>query len=644
MTGHPTAGRACAAAAACAAALLLCAGAVHGEQAPRVASYAIDAVLDPTAHEVSGTAVVRWRNPSRIATDELFLHLYLNAFASNRTTFMNEQRGEADAFLARYPNPWGGIDIAAIHLGERDVTAQLEFVRPDDGNPFDRTLARLPLPHPVRPGEAIEIRFQFVARLPRLFARSGHAAPFFFVAQWFPKLAVFQDGRWQAHQYHAVSEFFADFGTYDVTLTLPASYVAGYTGELQAERDNGDGTKTLAVHADDVHDFAWTADPRFVVVERRIGDVPVRLLMQPHHLDQAARYLDALGAAIPRYAAWFGPYPYPVLTVVDPGPGGLAAGGMEYPMLISVGTTRWMPAGVRVPELVTVHEFGHQYWYAAVATDEVDEAWLDEGITTYLEGVIMDEAYGAEHSYLDVFGFGVGSVPLERLRYLDAGTWDPIDKPSYKMLDVESYEAVTYAKTALVLRTLDAMLGDDRLRAALRRYADAGRFRHPNGREWRARIADGSPIDLAPVYSQLLDGTGVLDYAVARIDVHRVPPLRPAPADAAAAPPADMPRFRSEVVIERRGAVRLPVEILVTFDDGSATREVWDGLDRWYRIDITSTHQVVSAVVDPDDRLPLDADRLNNSRLRTPATRGVIRLAGRWGLWLQSALLALGGF
>lgn len=615
------------------------------ELTPPIASYTIDVVLDPGARALSGSAVLHWRNPSRRAANELFIHLYLNAFSNNRTTLMTGMREEAERFLARHTDPWGSIDLAAIYIGERNVTADLEYVRPDDGNANDRTLARLPLAKPVRAGETIDVRFDFTARLPRLFMRSGHAAPFFFIAQWFPKAAVYKNGRWRAHQYHAESEFFSDFGTYDVTLTVPTPYILGYTGQVTGERNNGDGTKTVTVHAEDVHDFVWTADPRFHVIERPIGGVDVRLLLQPHHLDQTDRYLNALEAGLTRYAAWFGPYPYPVLTVVDPGPGGLGAGGMEYPMLMTVASAWWLPAGVRLPEVVTVHELGHQYWYGLVANDEVNDAWLDEGITSYVEGLIMDDTYGAEHSYIDLFGLGVGAVPLERFRYLAAGQWDAIDKPSYAMLDRASYRSTVYAKAALALHTIDRTLGGDRLREALRAYFRAWQFRHPSSQDFRELVDDAIDEDLTPLFSQLFDGTGVLDYAVARVDVTEVPPLRPtAQEDAGLAPSAPQARYRTEVIIERRGEVRVPVDIAVTFEDGVQTRESWNGLDRWYRIDITSTHQAAYAVVDPENKLPLDVNRLNNSRMRTPGTRGIVRLAGRWGLWLQGALLALTGF
>ena len=118
-------------------------------------------------------------------------------------------------------------------------------------------------------------------------------------------------------------------------------------------------------------------------------------------------------------------------------------------------------------------------------------------------------------------------------------------------------------------------------------------------------------------------------------------PCRSPPAPPPA--PAEAQSYRSEVVVERRGALRVPVDIRVVYDDGGETRETWDGQARWYRIDVTSTRQAMYVVVDPDDKLPLDANRLNNSLTRDPGTRGLWRLGGRWGLWLQGALLMLSG-
>jgi hypothetical protein len=351
----------------------------------------------------------------------------------------------------------------------------------------------------------------------------------------------------------------------------------------------------------------------------------------------------ALRAAIERYAAWFGPFPYPVLTVVDPGPGAAAAGGMEYPMLIAGGTTWWMPAGVRVPEVVMIHELGHQYWYAMVANDEVRDAWLDEGVNSWVEGRIMDEEYGPRASYVDLFGLGADALAVQRYRYLRSPARDRISAPAHRTLDTSSYVSTTYAKAALALATLDRMLGGERLRDALRAYAQRWRFRHPRGEDLRRALEESSGEDLSGFFRQVIDGTGTLDYAVARVDVREEAPLRGRNVGEAAGGSA-VPRYRVEVVVERRGEVRMPVDILVVYEDGSEMHRTWDGEDRWHRIEATGTEKASHAIVDPEMKLPLDADRLNNSRMRSPGTRGVVRLAGRWGLWMQTLLHVLTGF
>jgi hypothetical protein len=277
-----------------------------------------------------------------------------------------------------------------------------------------------------------------------------------------------------------------------------------------------------------------------------------------------------------------------------------------------------------------------------LATDEVNEAWLDEGINTYVEGLIMDQAYGPG-SYLDFAGLQIDAVPVARASYLAGGSWDAIATPSFRMLDREAYVATTYAKTALALRSLGGLLGGQpHVVAALGEYARRYRFAHPTETEFRAAFSAATGGRVDGILDELLHGTGVLDYAVARVDVEPVPPPLPAAAHAAV-PPAVVPRYRSEIIIERRGQLRVPVDILVVYDGGGETREQWDGQGRWYRIDVTSSRGAAYAVVDPDGKLPLDVNRLNNSRMHEPGTRGAWRLAGRWGLWVQGALQALSG-
>ncbi|MHC4958509.1 MAG: M1 family metallopeptidase [Planctomycetota bacterium] len=321
----------------------------------------------------------------------------------------------------------------------------MRYVSPDDGNRKDRTLAQVTLPQPVPPGETITLRIEFLSRLPRVQHRTGWSGDpdkpdslFFMVAQWFPKIAVLRrgpDGRshWNARQFHRNSEFFSDYGVYKVSLRAPSGFVIGATGRrISGPLDNGDGTVTVIHEQADVHDFAWTASPHFDVHEsiwsfdrfldeapeamagnirelwqrtaRHLGvepdaikpqrEVTMRLLLQPDHDRVAARFRNSAGASLACYGLWFGEYPYDVLTVVDPPEGGGAAGGMEYPTLITVWGDRTAPDYRRGMEGVTIHEFGHQYFYGLLGSNEFDEAWLDEGFTSFTTSRVSDVAYG----------------------------------------------------------------------------------------------------------------------------------------------------------------------------------------------------------------------------------------------------------
>jgi hypothetical protein len=623
-------------------------GAMAASLSPRIANYRISARYDGDTHTITGHETLTWRNTTREPATDLYFHLYLNAFANSESSFMRGVGGAWVDWLQLHPKGWGYITVDALHIGGTDLTSRMQFVHPDDDNLDDRTVFRVPLDKRLRPGGTLEVEIDFVAKLPKVFARTGYAGPFVFAGQWFPKIGVYEDGAWNCHQYHATTEFFADFGVYDVSLTVPRSGVVGATGVLQEHHDNSDGTQTLHFIAEDVHDFAWTIDPRFQVVEDTAGDTHLRLLVQPNHVDQAGRYIAAARDALQRYEEWIGPYPYPQLTLVDPGPGGGRAAGMEYPTLITVGTTWWMPAGIRLPELVTVHEFGHQYWYGMVASNEFEEAWLDEGINSYLEGKIMDAVYGPA-SNVDLWGVRLDSVTLQRLRYLVSAQHDPMTRYAWQFLDRSSYAAISYSKTALVLDTLDRYLGGNRLRAALAVYFDRWRFRHPRGDDFLASVKQSAGEDLSWYFDQVVGNTGILDYAVTRVSAEEAEgftgyAFKDGRVGEEVTPqPAEQKHYRNEVVIERLGSVYMPVDVQIVFDDGTVTNEHWDGRDRWRRFEYTGTQRVEWAVVDPNRTMPLDFNQLNNSRMRESGTRGIVRLASRWGFWFQNLLYACTG-
>ena len=238
------------------------------ERAVRVADYTIDVRLDAGQKTLDGRERVTWRNPSPDAVGEIWLHLYLNAFRNNESTFFRESGGQLRG--DRMPEEgWGSIDVTSLRRADGvDLTKAMRFEHPDDDNAKDRTVVRVPLPEPVPPGGEVSFDVAWKARLPRIFARTGYVRDYFLVGQWFPKLGVYEPagmrgraaGGWNCHQFHANSEFYADFGQYQVSITRPDRFVVGATGPRVEKRANPDGTATHVFEQADVIDFAWTAD------------------------------------------------------------------------------------------------------------------------------------------------------------------------------------------------------------------------------------------------------------------------------------------------------------------------------------------------------------------------------------------------
>jgi len=305
--------------------------------APEVASYTMAVRLDPAAHQLSGQAAITYRNTTQHAIPDLVFHLYLNAFKSMDTVFMKESGGQlrGDRFVE---GDSGWIEVDALRLKDG---AELALLPVEDG-----TLARALLPSDIPPGGQVELELSFRAQLPRVFARTGWAPdasgdPFFLVGQWFPKLGVWTDDGWNAHVFHGNAEFFADFGSYNVAITLPEGYTSGATGLPQETVKNGDGTQTITYHAAGVIDFAWTASPNLRVATKEIAiagqDVEIVYLYLPEHEWSRQRQLDGAALSLARDSEWFGAYPYTRLTVVDVPDEGSGAGGMEYPTFITIG-------------------------------------------------------------------------------------------------------------------------------------------------------------------------------------------------------------------------------------------------------------------------------------------------------------------
>lgn len=634
---------------------------------PRNANYEIQVTLNPETKILDGRETIRWRNITEATASDLWFHLYYNAWRNSESTWLQEDELRRNRGLgALTEEDWGYVDVLSLELvgpeGRIDLMPQLRYESPDDDNSADRTVMAVNLPREVLPGEEIQLEARFRSKVPKTFARTGFQGNFFFLGQWFPKLGVFQnDGTWNCHQFHASTEFFSDYGIYDVSMTVPQGWLLGATGKEQSRLDNGDGTTTHRYLQADVHDFAWTTSPDYREAKARfevpgLQPVEMRLLYQPEHESQIERHFAGARAALQYYGGWYGEYPYDHITLIDPAYDS-GAGGMEYPTLYTCGTRYFNPEGGGSPEGVTVHENGHQFWYGIVGNNEFENAWMDEGLNTFSTARTMETAFG-ESAYVrryfqNFFPVLVPSIRESRMiqgnrmdGYRRVARGDTQATFTFRYFPGNA-SAITYNKTALWLSTLERSLGWDTLRSILSTFFQRWKFKHPKPQDFFDVANEVSGKDLSPFFDQVYRNSAVFDYGIASVSSEPVK-LRGwvmsgnenvySSGENTEQDPdsAREPIFDSRVVVRRYKDGIFPVEVLLHFEDGQDQRQVWDGRKEWTEIRVKRPSRLQYAVVDPDRKLLLDINYTNNSRLLEarndlPATKW----ASKWMIWLQ---------
>ena len=652
--------------------------------ADAVVGYTIVASLDAATHTVTGREQVTWKNLSGGPVHDLWLHLYLNAFRNTQSTFMRESYGQLRD-IDMPEGGWGWIDLTRLTLADgTDLLSHATFESPDDGNADDRTVLKVMLPAPVPAGGELSFDASFTAHLPRIFARTGYSRDYHLVGQWFPKLGVYEPvgmrGRsvpgWNCHQFHANSEFYADYGTFDVAITTPARFIVGATGELTSTAKGANGTVTRRYRQRDVHDFAWTADPSFVEVtghfsgtrdvsdaEYRAGrgarrplgrrDAPHRRVNPPAD----ATLAPAAGRPLSRGGATGHQALRPVVRPLSIRHahgsgfrlyGGLGSAGMEYPTFITAGTSlllnHWPFTGIRLPEEVVLHEFGHQFWYGLAGSNEFEEAWLDEGITSYATARLMDRLFGPDDSMATVLGLHVGERDEMRRANGPSRLFDRIRQPAWTY-QPGAYGFYSYEKPALALNTLERILGAPVMAKLMRTYAERWRFRHPSSDDFYRAAEDVSGRDLTWFFGPVFEGTGVVEYEVYNLRSNRAPPPAgrlEAPTATTAAEPAGAAPFESTATIWRRGGVVLPQTIRLTFEGGRVETISWNGAERVYRIPRSTPDRLARVDVDPDQHNWLDVNWTNNGLRRAPEASAARAWTTRCLFWLQELVTMAG--
>jgi len=607
--------------------------------------YRIDVTLDTRTNALDGTERLLYTNNSPDTLCSVWFHAYPNAYRSDSTVFAREAiaGGERPSTFRNFRDS-GFMDFLSLTFDDQPAAWSYK--------PGDNTEVNVLLPHPLEPGATGRFNIAFHVKIPIIYSRLGRDGDHYDITQWYPKIVVYDQSGWHPDGYHVDGEFYGDFGTFDVAVTLSVGYTVASTGVLVAPVSEfarldsiaavtvgrrpprfsrphpgwpkplepglpsrgrratakgrrlskpSAGMKTLRFHAENVHDFAWFADPSYLLYRSNYHDTAIEVYVLPR--DRYA-WRGAPGW-IAETLAWFGDrygeYPYPRMSVAD-GRASVAT-GMEYPSIILI-------SGIKVPwtrllENVMVHETGHQWFYGMLGSNEMDEAWLDEGIDTYCTTRYFEEKYGPTKNLMDL-PHGLRWLPGVDARWVYRHAWRsvevfhrdiPILHPAWDFGG--TYFAVDYARAALGLHALQASVGDSVFDRGMAAYARDWRFRHPHSDDFVHAMEAASGRKLRSFFDDFLSTTKRCDYALGAVRD---------------APDSNGRSYDVSIEVLRKAPLRFPsVPVRLFTRDGERYDARADGDALRDTLRFRTRAPVRSVVIDPDDRL-LELSHRNNRR------------------------------
>lgn len=526
----------------------------------------LEVKLDDKLHILNGYEELTYTNNSPDTLRIIYMHLFANAYRNDRTPFarQQEQNRNSDFYYSK-PSDRGYIDSLQFTVNGAPADHYTTEAAPD--------IARLDLPKPLYPGQSIKIATPFRVKLPKVFSRSGHTGQAYYVAQWFPKPAVYDRKGWHPISYLDQGEFFSEYGTYDVAITVPSNYVVMATGNCTDAAENAfmDSlaaaplpsdtlyrrhfpasaltTKTIHFQEDNVHDFAWFADKRYIVRKDTVTSpgsgkvITTWTAFTPPYQHQWANGNKYLADAVHHYGKWVGPYPY---NTIKAALGDMkAGGGMEYPTLTLIDRV----ASAKL-ETVVVHEAGHNWFYGMLGSNERDHAWMDEGLNSFYEQkttkALHPDSTGKRKSVFE-----------ESLIYYQLAQTNEdqaINNGSAHFRNMINYGLDVYYKSALMLGWLEEYMGPATFEKAMKAYFSKWCFAHPYPEDFRAVMQQHTDKDLSWFFDTILNTDRPIDYRFGKI--HKA-------------------GDKTEVTIVNRTGITAPVKINAVNAADSVVATVW---------------------------------------------------------------------
>ncbi|HUV00289.1 MAG TPA: M1 family metallopeptidase [Bacteroidales bacterium] len=581
-------------------------------------NYKIDVTLNDRKHELSGFESVEYINNSPDTLSYLFFHLWPNAYSDNKTGLARQifsMKGKGKLF--NDPELRGFIDSLDFEVDGNHVQWDLLSESHD--------ICKIILNKPLKHGDTICITTAFHVKIPKgVTSRLGHIGESYQITQWYPKPAVYDRSGWHQMPYLDQAEFYSEFGSFDVSITLPANYVVGATGNLQNEEEKkmldmlsadtswmntwvyGGGDfppsskqmKTLRYIENNIHDFAWFADKRFHVLKgtvtlpdsKREVTTWVMFTDQEAYLWKSA--ISYVNDAVWYFSKWIGDYPYNTFTAVQ---SALNSGaGMEYPGLTVIG----LAEDPYQLDQVIAHEICHSWFYSAVGSDERRYPFMDESIACAYESRYLNEKYpgkklwevGFRNRKLAKF-FHIDEIPVRLIQELEwlvparRNMEQPVSLAATEY-SYGNYGSIIYNKADLGFNYLRAYLGDSLFDSIMHDYYSKWKNKHPMPGDLRAVFESHTTKDLSWFFDDFLGTTRRLDYKIVR--------------------------FRDrKLLIKNKGELKAPL-VLTGITGDSVSSENWEdgfGGKKWINVPWSNNTEIK---IDPEHKMP-ELFRLNNN-------------------------------
>lgn len=565
-------------------------GYAENEYFQQFVAYEINVSLDDSLHTLTANEKIEYTNNSSDVLEFLWFHIWPNAYKNNETAYAKQEfvNGSTRFYFAD-EDQRGYIDGLDFKVNGNTIDWET--------HPEWIDVIKLNLNEPIKPGETITIETPFFVKLPEVFSRLGHTGKHYEITQWYPKPAVYDNDGWHPMPYLDQGEFYSEFGTFDVKITLPKNYRVMATGDLingedeyawldslavegdelhslndkefgkaiknleKLERISSEEIKTLHFHQENVHDFAWFADPKWIVrkgelrFEESDRSVTLWSMYLPKNAELWENSIEYLSDATYWYSKFFLEYPYNHVSAVD---GDLSAGGgMEYPnitVISSDGNSK------DLLEYVIMHEVGHNWFYGIIGSNERDHAWMDEGLNEYANIRYWNKKYGDRGETIVISDFiqnklKIGDdLNMPWFHYLAyslravPGDEQPIEMTSIDF-EAMNYGIMIYFKTAIFTYYLQQYLGEEKMNEIMKDFFDKWKYKHPQPEDFRAVFEEHTDADLSWYFDDFFNSTKSVDYKIKKKG--------------------------NKIQVSKDGELDIPVEVIFYDDQGIGIDSKW---------------------------------------------------------------------